>query len=107
MSDEAATGPPATESETETLATEDLSGHVETEQRATPLELFFDLVFVFAFTQVTGLMSENPTWEGSARVCSSWRRSGGRGAATPGSTNACTATTGSRVSASSRRWRRC
>ncbi len=30
----------------------------------TPLELFFDLVFVFAFTQVTGLMSENPTWEG-------------------------------------------
>jgi low temperature requirement protein LtrA len=30
----------------------------------TPLELFFDLVFVFAFTQVTGLMSDNPTWEG-------------------------------------------
>jgi low temperature requirement protein LtrA len=30
----------------------------------TPLELFFDLVFVFAFTQVTALMSENPTWEG-------------------------------------------
>jgi low temperature requirement protein LtrA len=30
----------------------------------TPLELFFDLVFVFAFTQVTSLMSENPTWEG-------------------------------------------
>jgi low temperature requirement protein LtrA len=36
----------------------------EEEQRATPLELFFDLVFVFAFTQVTGLMSDNPTWEG-------------------------------------------
>jgi low temperature requirement protein LtrA len=66
MSDEAATRPLATESEseTETLAAEDLSGHVEVEQRATPLELFFDLVFVFAFTQVTGLMSENPTWEG-------------------------------------------
>jgi low temperature requirement protein LtrA len=38
--------------------------HVEREQRVTPLELFFDLVFVFAFTQVTGLMSANPTWEG-------------------------------------------
>ena len=41
-----------------------LAQHVETDYRATPLELFFDLVFVFAFTQVTGLMSENPTWEG-------------------------------------------
>ncbi len=36
----------------------------EPEQRVTSLELFFDLVFVFAFTQVTGLMSDNPTWEG-------------------------------------------
>ena len=34
------------------------------EQSVTPLELFFDLVFVFAFTQVTGLMAANPTWEG-------------------------------------------
>ena len=34
------------------------------EQSVTPLELFFDLVFVFAFTQVTGLMADNPTWEG-------------------------------------------
>jgi low temperature requirement protein LtrA len=41
--------------------------HVEVEQRVTPLELFFDLVFVFAFTQVTGLMSDNPTWEGMAQ----------------------------------------
>ena len=41
-----------------------LAQHVEADYRATPLELFFDLVFVFAFTQVTGLMSENPTWEG-------------------------------------------
>lgn len=32
--------------------------------RATPLELFFDLVFVFAFTQVTGLMTADPTWAG-------------------------------------------
>jgi low temperature requirement protein LtrA len=36
----------------------------EAEQKVTPLELFFDLIFVFAFTQVTLLMSENPTWEG-------------------------------------------
>jgi low temperature requirement protein LtrA len=37
---------------------------VETEKRVAPLELFFDLVFVFAITQVTALMSHNPTWEG-------------------------------------------
>jgi low temperature requirement protein LtrA len=34
------------------------------EKRVAPLELFFDLVFVFALTQVTALMSDNPTWEG-------------------------------------------
>jgi low temperature requirement protein LtrA len=34
------------------------------EKRVAPLELFFDLVFVFAITQVTALMSENPTWSG-------------------------------------------
>ena len=32
--------------------------------RVTPIELFFDLVFVFAFTQVTTLMSEDTTWGG-------------------------------------------
>jgi low temperature requirement protein LtrA len=36
----------------------------DTEKRVAPLELFFDLVFVFALTQVTLLMSNNPTWEG-------------------------------------------
>jgi low temperature requirement protein LtrA len=36
----------------------------ERDKRVVPLELFFDLVFVFALTQVTELMSENPTWEG-------------------------------------------
>jgi low temperature requirement protein LtrA len=40
--------------------------HAEHEQRVTPLELFFDLVFVFAITQVTALMSEHPTWTGLA-----------------------------------------
>jgi low temperature requirement protein LtrA len=38
--------------------------HAEREQRVTPLELFFDLVFVFAFTQVTTVMSDDPTWGG-------------------------------------------
>jgi low temperature requirement protein LtrA len=36
----------------------------DTEKRVAPLELFFDLVFVFALTQVTLLMSNHPTWEG-------------------------------------------
>ena len=38
--------------------------HAEREQRVTPLELFFDLVFVFAFTQVTTVLSDNSTWSG-------------------------------------------
>jgi low temperature requirement protein LtrA len=63
MRDDAVTTPLVREAPTRTLP-QDLDEHVEPEQRATPLELFFDLVFVFAFTQVTGLMSENPTWEG-------------------------------------------
>jgi low temperature requirement protein LtrA len=33
------------------------------EERVTPLELFFDLVFVLSFTQVTLKMAENPGWE--------------------------------------------
>jgi len=36
----------------------------DSEKRVAPLELFFDLVFVFALTQVTALMSAHPTWEG-------------------------------------------
>ena len=36
----------------------------EAEERVTPLELFFDLVFVLSFTQVTLKMAENPTWGG-------------------------------------------
>jgi low temperature requirement protein LtrA len=42
---------------------EDLGG----EARVTPLELFFDLVFVFAITQVTGMISDDPTWGGLGR----------------------------------------
>ncbi|HWC32441.1 MAG TPA: low temperature requirement protein A, partial [Actinomycetota bacterium] len=41
---------------------------VELEHRVTPLELFFDLVFVFAITQVTGLVSHDPTWESLGRA---------------------------------------
>ena len=37
------------------------------EKRVAPLELFFDLVFVFALTQVTKLMSDDPTWTGLGR----------------------------------------
>jgi len=38
--------------------------HAEREQRVTPLELFFDLVFVFGFTEVTTVLSDDPTWGG-------------------------------------------
>jgi low temperature requirement protein LtrA len=37
------------------------------EERVTPLELFFDLIFVFAITQVTGLVVADPTWTGLVR----------------------------------------
>jgi len=35
---------------------------VEQDAEVTPLELFFDLVFVFAITQVTSFLSKGPTW---------------------------------------------
>jgi low temperature requirement protein LtrA len=34
------------------------------DERVTPLELFFDLVFVLALTQCTTLIAHDPTWEG-------------------------------------------
>jgi low temperature requirement protein LtrA len=40
---------------------------LESEQRVTHLELFFDLVFVFAITQVTGFVAHDPTWGGLLR----------------------------------------
>jgi low temperature requirement protein LtrA len=36
----------------------------DAEHQVTPLELFFDLVFVFAITQVTSLLVHDPTWGG-------------------------------------------
>src|SRR5437667_5527614 len=39
----------------------------DAEHQVTPLELFFDLVLVFAITQVTSLLAHNPTWGGVLR----------------------------------------
>jgi low temperature requirement protein LtrA len=44
-----------------------ISAVLRTEDRVTPLELFFDLVFVLALTQCTALMADDPTWEGLAQ----------------------------------------
>src|SRR3972149_4018261 len=38
------------------------------QQRATALELFYDLVFVFAITQVTHLLLDHLTWEGAGQA---------------------------------------
>jgi low temperature requirement protein LtrA len=39
----------------------------DAEHQVTPLELFFDLVLVFAITQVTSLLADDPTWGGVLR----------------------------------------
>jgi low temperature requirement protein LtrA len=44
-----------------------LTAVLREESRVTPLELFFDLVFVLALTQCTALMADDPTWPGLAR----------------------------------------
>jgi low temperature requirement protein LtrA len=41
-----------------------LSAARREDERVTPLELFFDLVFVLAITQCTALMAHHPTWSG-------------------------------------------
>jgi low temperature requirement protein LtrA len=48
--------------EAEAVRHELLEAPLEREQRVTALELFFDLVFVFAITQVTGFVYHDPTW---------------------------------------------
>src|SRR5918999_2598140 len=45
-----------------------LSAVLREEERVTPLELFFDLVFVLALTQCTALMAAVPSWEGLAQA---------------------------------------
>jgi len=49
---------------TETTSGRRLSAALREDERVSPLELFFDLVFVLALTQCTQLMADNPTWEG-------------------------------------------
>jgi low temperature requirement protein LtrA len=44
-----------------------LSAELRQRESVRPLELFFDLVFVLAFTQCTALMAADPTWEGIGR----------------------------------------
>jgi low temperature requirement protein LtrA len=45
-----------------------LSAVLRKEERVTPLERFFDLVFVLVLTQCTALMASVPTWEGLAQA---------------------------------------
>lgn len=61
MTARATAAPAAAEPEARTAA------DVESEQRVTNLELFFDLVFVFALTQVTSMLAGDPSWRGLAR----------------------------------------
>ncbi len=44
-----------------------LTAVLRQESAVTPLELFFDLVFVLALTQCTQLMADSPTWTGLAK----------------------------------------
>jgi low temperature requirement protein LtrA len=44
-----------------------LSAVLRQTERVTPLELFFDLVFVLALTRCTALMAAEPTWTGLAQ----------------------------------------
>jgi low temperature requirement protein LtrA len=43
-------------------------GHAGQADRVSTLELFFDLVFVFTITQLTAVLSDDPTWRGLLRV---------------------------------------
>jgi low temperature requirement protein LtrA len=52
---------------TETARAPRLTAVLRQTERVTPLELFFDLVFVLALTQCTALMAAEPTWTGLAK----------------------------------------
>ncbi len=45
-----------------------LAATLREREGVTPLELFFDLVFVLALTECTALMADEPTWEGLAKA---------------------------------------
>ena len=46
---------------------EEFEPEIDAEHQVTPLELFFDLVFVFALTEVTTMLAADPTWAGVLR----------------------------------------
>jgi low temperature requirement protein LtrA len=50
------------------VAAPDTSEPDETAVRVGPLELFFDLVFVFTITQLTALLADHLSWRGGAQV---------------------------------------
>jgi len=54
-------------SSVETTRAPRLSAVLRQTEQVTPLELFFDLVFVLAITQCTALMAAEPTWTGLAK----------------------------------------
>jgi low temperature requirement protein LtrA len=78
MSVDASTADPSTPVTTESIRREPefLERPLEADQRVTPLELFFDLIFVFAITQVTGYVSADASWtrllEGLAILAVLW-----------------------------------
>ncbi len=55
------------EAATEAVDTDERELEDLDEHQVTPLELFFDLVFVFGLTQVTVLLADDPTWGGVLR----------------------------------------
>src|SRR4051812_6825841 len=63
---------PACEDARVSTATRPRGAHISAvlreRQAVTPLELFFDLVFVLALTQCTALMAADPSWQGVAKA---------------------------------------
>ena len=49
------------------LIEQEVEAELEEQHRVTNLELFFDLVFVFALTQVTAFLADDLTWGGLLR----------------------------------------
>ena len=61
------------------LSRAELVRDADSEPRTTTLELFYDLVFVFAITQVSHLLLDNLTWRGAGQAALILLVSGGRG----------------------------
>ena len=73
-----------TEREIAAEVSERVEEALEEERRTSYLELFFDLVFVFAITQVAALILSDPSAEGFARSTLVLGMIGGRGRGSPG-----------------------